>query len=366
MRTLTVIAEMGSGGAETVVDLLAREAQARGDVPMVASAGGWRAEELAADGVATVHVPLADPGAIAQLRAGRVLRRTVRERRVDLVHAHNVRATVAAWQALAGRGTAPPVLSTVHGLSDRHYRWAARILARCADQVVAVSDDVAERLVSGGLDTRRLTVIENAPAPVRLMDRELARRELDLPTDVPVALCLARLSRPKRQDLLIDAWPDVAEPAVLLLAGDGPERESLEQQVRASSVRDRVRLLGDRRDVVRLLSACDLLVLPSDREGLPMTVLEAMAAGVPVVASDVGGLRSIARPAVRSVVPGSAKALAEAVNETFGNSERTADQVREATTVVQTRFLSQTMAAAYFAAYDELARKKSRAQREPE
>ena len=359
MHSLTVIAEMGSGGAETVAAQLARLSRDRGDIVTVASAGGWRADELIPLGVETLTLPLADARLAPQLRAGRVLRRFVRESQVDLVHTHNVRATVATWQALAGRRAAPPVVSTVHGLSERHYRWAARVLARCADHVVAVSDDVAERLVAGGLDTRRLTVIENAPAPVQLMDRDLARRELDLPADAPVALCLARLSRPKRQDLLVEAWSHVAEPAVLLLAGDGPERESLEEQVRRSPSRGRVQLLGDRRDVVRLLSACDLLVLPTDREGLPMTVLEAMVAGVPVVASDVGGLRSIARPALRSVEPGSAEALARAVSETVESAQVRAGMVRAATEVVQTRFSSQTMSAAYFAVYDDLARKNS-------
>jgi glycosyltransferase involved in cell wall biosynthesis len=88
-----------------------------------------------------------------------------------------------------------------------------------------------------------------------------------------------------------------------------------------------------------------------------------MAAGVPVVASDVGGLRSIARSALRPVVPGSAPALAEAVTETFGNAQVRAEMVREAGEVVQTRFSSPTMAAAYFAVYDELARKTSGSQR---
>ena len=94
-----------------------------------------------------------------------------------------------------------------------------------------------------------------------------------------------------------------------------------------------------------------------------MTVLEAMAAGVPVVASDVGGLRSIARPALRSVVPGSSTALAEAVNEVLGSAGMRADLVREATEVVQTRFSPVSMSAAYFAVFDEVARKNSGSQR---
>ena len=361
MRSLTVIAEMGSGGAESVADQLARAALARGDSPTVASAGGWRAEALAADGVATVHVPLADPGPASQLVAARLLRRVLSGGAVDVVHAHNVRASVAARLACVRLRGAPPVISTVHGLAGGRYRRAAQVLARCADLVVAVSDDVAGRLSAAGLAADRLRVIENAPAPVPLVDRDLARRELDLPGGAPVVLCLARLSPPKRQDLLIRAWADVPEPAVLLIAGEGPLRKSLERQVRASPVRDRVRFLGDRRDVGRLLSASDALVLPTDREGLPMTVLEAMTAGVPVIASDVGGLRAIDPAAALLVPPASVAFLARAVSTTLAEPDERARRVSAARALVQTRFSSMAMAAAYFAAYEELRRRKLRA-----
>jgi glycosyltransferase involved in cell wall biosynthesis len=168
--------------------------------------------------------------------------------------------------------------------------------------------------------------------------------------DRPVVLCAARLAAPKRLDLLLDAWPETGD-ALLLVAGDGPDRAALE--ARARPLGERVRFLGTRRDVGRLLRAADLLVLPSDREGLPMTVLEAMAAGVPVVASDVGGLSALG-DAVELVAPGSAAAVAAGVRRVLGDAERRAALLARSGTLVQTRFSSAGMMAAYEFLYREL------------
>ena len=349
MRALTVIAEMGSGGAETMVADLAGHLVARGHEVGVASSGGWRADDLARTGVRTVDVPLGAPGTVSVLRTATRLRREVGRRPVDLVHAHNVRASVAARV-----GTRAPLLTTVHGLADEDYPRAARLLAK-SDLVVAVSQDVADRLSAAGLDEQRLRVIENAVPAADEVDRATARRELGLDLDVPVALCVARLATPKRVDLLLDGWTGV--PGVrLLVAGDGPDRTGLEHRARTVGLGDRVDFLGDRRDVRRLLAAADVLVLPSDREGLPMTVLEAMAAGVPVVASAVGGLRSLDPATAELVPPGSATALGDAVRRVLADPDRSRGMAEAASAVVRRRFSSSGMRTAYENVYEELVR----------
>jgi glycosyltransferase involved in cell wall biosynthesis len=347
VRALTVIAEMGSGGAETVVADLAVHRLEQGDDVGVASGGGWRADELARVGVHTVDVPLRAPGPVSVLRTAGRLRREVASRPVGLVHAHNVRASVAA--RLGTRGT--PMVTTVHGLADEDYPRAARLLRR-SDLVVAVSQDVAGRLSTAGLPEQRLRLIENAVPAADDVDRAAARGELGLDPARPVVLCVARLAPPKRVDLLLDAWSGTAIDALLLVAGDGPDRSSLEH--RAAGLDGRVRFLGDRRDVRRLLAAADVLVLPSDREGLPMTVLEAMAAGVPVVASAVGGLASFDPETIALVPPGSASALGDAVRRALadpGRSRRVAEVARE---VVRRRYSSAGMRSAYENLYEEL------------
>jgi glycosyltransferase involved in cell wall biosynthesis len=346
MRALTVIAEMGSGGAETVVADLAGHLVERGHEVGVASSGGWRADDLARDGIRTLEVPLRAPGPVTVLRAAARLRREVARRPVDLVHAHNVRASVAARL-----GTRAPLVTTVHGLADADYPRAARLLRR-SDLVVAVSQDVADRLTTAGLPEQQLRVIENAVADAGDVDRATARRELGLEPDRPVVLCVARLAAPKRVDLLLDAWPALGTQALLLVAGDGPDRPALER--RAAGLEGRVEFLGDRRDVRRLLAAADLLVLPSDREGLPMTVLEAMAAGVPVVASAVGGLASFDPDTIELVTPGSADAVGAAVVRVLADPDRSRHLAASAGAVVRRRYSSSGMRSAYENVYEEL------------
>jgi glycosyltransferase involved in cell wall biosynthesis len=342
-----VVAELGSGGAETMVDDLARGLTAAGDDVTVASNGGWRADLLAADGFATLTVPLRSRDPRSLLRAVLAIRREVRRHPVDVVHAHNVRAALAARLGTLRPGRRPRLVCTVHGLADGDYEQAARLLGRWADLVVAVSIDVKDRLVGAGLDESRVRVVENATAAVQAPDRAAARRELGLDPDRPVVLCLARLAAPKRHDLLVAAWAELPGDALLLVAGDGPGRADLARRVNAAGLAERVTLLGDRRDVDRLLAASDALVLASDREGLPVSVLEAMSAGVPVVASAVGGLLTLDPDAVELVAPGSAGALARAVSRVLDDPARGDAMRRAARALWEDRFTSAAMLAAY-------------------
>ncbi|WKN47250.1 glycosyltransferase [Nocardioides sp. Arc9.136] len=354
MRTLMVIAEMGSGGAEAVVADLALDRLGRGDEVAVASDCGWRTGDLAVRGARLVPLPLRSPSAPALARSGARLRRHLRDRPADLLHTHNVRATLAAHLAVhAARRSTPPVVATVHGLAGPDYARAVRVLDRCADVVVAVSEHVADRLRDAGLPDARLRVVENAAPLPRPPARAAARAALGLPADVPVAVCVARLVAPKRHDLVVDAWGNLPGAPVLLLAGDGPGRADLVRRAASAGVADRVRLLGDRRDVERLLAAADLVLLPSDREGLPVSVLEAMAAGVPVAASAVGGLVSLAG-AVELVDPATPEAWASAVRRLLEDPGRRSDLRAAASALVDRRFSPVAMRASYDAIYRDL------------
>ncbi|WP_193612680.1 glycosyltransferase [Nocardioides lijunqiniae] len=351
MRALMVVAELGSGGAETMVDDLARGLTAQGDDVTAVSNGGWRAELLAADGLATLTVPLRARDPRSLLRAVLAIRREARRRPVDVVHAHNVRAALAARLGTQRLRRRPPLVCTVHGLADEDYPQAARLLGRCADLVVAVSGDVRDRLVEAGLDPGAVQVVENATAGVETPDRAAARRELGLDPDRAAALCVARLAAPKRHDLLVAAWGSLPGDALLLVAGDGPERENVARLVAEAGLTERITLLGDRRDVDRLLAASDALVLASDREGLPVSVLEAMSAGVPVVASAVGGLLALDAATVELVVPGSAADLARGVSRVLDDPVRHAALSAAGRALWEERFTSAAMLAAYRGLY---------------
>ncbi len=295
-----------------------------------------------------MRVPLAPSGPVALAASVARLLAWAPGRPVDLVHTHNIRATLAAYPVARARRV--PLVTTVHGLGAQDYPRAVRVLRRCSDLVVAVSGAVAEDLRRAGLPEERVRVVENSVSvpPVRPDD---AAHLPDLPTSGPVVLCAARMTAQKRQDLLLRGWA----AGHLLLAGDGPERPRHEALARELGLGADVTFLGDRDDVATLLRRADLLALPSDWEGLPIGVLEALAAGVPVLASAVGGLPDLAD--VLALVPadGDDRELGErwgrALDRELAATEREEQRQRTARgrALVDTRFSPDRMVEAYLA-----------------
>jgi glycosyltransferase involved in cell wall biosynthesis len=233
-----------------------------------------------------------------------------------------------------------------------------RFIARGVDRYIAVSHHVAGRLCQTyGLSAPQVCVVHNSvfPAPFsRRLNAEL-RAKLMGTTERPIVLTLARLDRQKGHCYLLEAAALVPE-AVFVLAGEGPERPALEAQAKALGLDDRVMFLGFRDDVCDLLASCDLFVLPSLFEGLPLSVLEAMAAGKPVVATAIGGTdEAVVRGETGLLVPPAApSALAEAIRTILSDpvlSRRfgTAGRAR-----VQQAFSAETMVRRITAIYDEL------------
>jgi len=197
-------------------------------------------------------------------------------------------------------------------------------MAMLTDRVVAVSDAVAEQMVeSDGIgrksevgsrksavrDRKMITVIPNGIAPIGEPEEEevaLMRSELGIPSNAVVVGTVGRLAHVKGHDRFLTAFAACRLPTSrlrrgfvgqadlqLLLIGDGPARGALEEQARELGIGKRVVFAGYREDARRLIAAMDLFVLPSRSEGLPVALLEAMDAGVPVMATDVGESRAV-------------------------------------------------------------------------
>jgi glycosyltransferase involved in cell wall biosynthesis len=335
MNVTTVIAEMGSGGAETIVAELTRGLLATDEV-VVASSGGWRAAELERAGAQLLPLPLRDRRRVAA--SARLLHRYLAARRTDVIHAHNVKAALVARLATLRLCDRPPIVATLHGLAERDYPAAARILRACCGQLSGVTASVTCRIVDAGYPATRARVVENAITALRPREREVARVRLSVPAHVPAAVCVARLVAQKRHDLLIHAWQRVPAPAVLLIAGDGPTRPQLEELIHQTGQAGRIRLLGERRDVDWVLAAADLCVLPTDWEGLPVSLLEAMSLGLPVVASAVPELIATVSGAAELVPPGSVGHLAGAVRRVLDDPAFAARLGAAGRHLVQTRY----------------------------
>jgi len=351
LKILTVIPELGAGGAEVVAATLAKAAAADGHDARIASGPGFRVAEVRAAGVA--HVPLRSVGRspLDLARSVARLRSLAAVSPPDVVHAHNPKAALLCRLAFGRR---VPVLATLHGVADHELLAATRILRRAADRVVAVSPHLAEQLTRHGMPERLVDVVPNSVTALPSYSRGRARTELGIAPGELVALCPARLVDQKRHDLLVEAWARLRRPALLLLAGDGPNRARIEAAVERRGLGDRVRVLGERTDMPRLLAAADLLALATDWEGLPIALLEALAAGVPIVASDVPGISAQLGAAVRLVPPGSAPALTAALDDVLADGALRGDLAGRGRALVAARFGADRMLDRYRDLYHDL------------
>lgn len=292
-RVAQVTSERGFSGGEVQVFLLVDGLRELGHECAVYCPPGSRAEEEARRrDLAVFTIP--QRGDVDLLAARRLARGFVAAR-VDVVHLNTGRAAwlggMAAWWA------GIPALVTRRMDRPVKRNWRTRLVyGRFARRAAAISPAVAECLAAGGVPRERIGVIPEAVdfrriAPLR--GRDAVRAAEGATTGGVVLLAMAALVRRKGLDVLLDAVAALAgngmRPAVWL-AGDGPERGALAAQAERLGLGAQVRFLGYRRDVGDLLAACDILVLPSRREGLGNAALEAMGAGRPVVASAVGGL----------------------------------------------------------------------------
>ncbi|MGH7531917.1 MAG: glycosyltransferase [Gemmatimonadales bacterium] len=301
MTILHVMTPSGIGGMERVVEMLAAGQCAAGDdvhvaavpvppeAPDVPVLRALRSAGVAVRGVAMPpHRYLAERAAIADLCV---------ELAPDVIHTHGYRADVVSL-GLARRARAAAV-TTIHGFTggvwkNRLYERIQRHVARQVDAVVAVSEPLARELRAVGVAADRLHLVVNGCAPMEPVRRDEARSALDLPPDGFVAGWVGRLSHEKGLDVLIDALAHPAAPRLTLaVVGDGPLRVALEARAVRLGVNDRIRWCGVVPGAGRYFSAFDVLVMSSRTEGTPIVALEAMHAGVPLIATAVGGLPDI-------------------------------------------------------------------------
>jgi glycosyltransferase involved in cell wall biosynthesis len=234
----------------------------------------------------------------------------------DVVHAHGARAGAVSVLARAH-----PLVVTWHNTkpASLRRRWAhpvaERVAARGAQLTLAVSPDLAARARRAGATEVRLVAVPAPQLPPLTRDRSQVRAELGV-GDRPLVLAVARLERQKRLDLLVEAttgWTRRPDRPVVAVAGVGSLADALERRARA--VESPLSLLGRREDVADLLNAADVAVLSSDWEGYPLIAQEALRAGVPLVATAVGGVPALVGGAAALVPAGDAEALGACLDE---------------------------------------------------
>jgi glycosyltransferase involved in cell wall biosynthesis len=339
LRVLWLIDSLTIGGAEALAVEFAsavRSDEVQLQVCCLRSIrGNARQGDLERRGVRVTNL---DARSLRDLRAFRRLQRVIRHARPRVVHAHLHYASI--WGAVAARAAGVPLLATLHVMPDGAPWWTAdgvreRLMCRLLDhwsaRVIAVSAAVARAYAaSGRIREGKLRVVHNGVDCDRILQgaalgRDL-RREIGIGPDTPVVTTVSVLRPGKGVEVLLDAVPLVlarVPDVVFLVVGDGPEREALERRAAALQSPGRVLFLGHRNDVPRILGASDLFAFPSHGDAFPTVLLEAMAAGVPIVASDVGGIPEIVEAATGCLVPASDPgALGESVAALLGTPER--------------------------------------------
>jgi glycosyltransferase involved in cell wall biosynthesis len=312
-----VLSSFGLGGQERVAVDLARIQRAAGHavlaVSIASGAEGPNGAAFREMGVLTETItkgPRVDPSLPFRLAAH------FRRHDVDVVHTHNPHALIygapAAW--LAGAVS----VHSKHGMNpDRPRRlWLRRAAARLVDAYVAVTPTLAmSALAQRDCRAGRLHVIPNGIDVARFSPsrrgRRKVREELGIPDDAWVVGTVGRLAPEKAQTLLLDAMaPLLSNERRLVIIGDGPEREALAARIASTPSGRYVHMLGARRDVDRLLPALDAFALTSVTEGLPLVLLEAMSAGLPVLSTAVGGIPDLVEHRVTGLLSPTGEAAA--------------------------------------------------------
>lgn len=364
MRIAHIAAPALFGGLERVLSGLARAQVARGHSVMVVailSPGAAVPSFLAPLSAAGVRVETHHVGNRAYLAERRLVRRLLRDAGTEVVHTHGYRPDFLHLGV--ARRLRLPIVSTAHGFASHKPGLALQerlqVFAwKRFDAVVAVSEALAQHLRSLGVPPGRLSQIRNglvtSPDP---LSRDDARQGLGLPDSVPVIGWVGRLSAEKDPVLAVDALATSGtSDAHLCFIGDGGLREACLSRAAQLGLGDRVHLQGSRPEAARYLAAFDLLLLSSRTEGTPMTILEAVAAGVPVVATAVGGVPAVLGCDALLVGPQDAAALGAALRQAL--SDPTAARVRAA--AVQSRLARDEAASdwvdAYLALYARLIR----------
>ncbi len=333
MKILLLTTHLEMGGIPIYVVSLATGLKRRGHTPIVASSGGWLEKRLAEEGIAHEKISCRtsiELNPVLWFRVFPKLFALIKKERPDLIHGHTRVTQVLAW-ALS-RSTGVPYVTTCHGLYQRRL---GRKLFRCwGEWVMAISQPTMERLVREYklVPPHQVVLVRNgievdrflAPPPAQEM--AWFRETIGL-KGKPVIGAIARLSPVKGFDTLLKSVPGLLKDfpnLQVLLVGDGPAREDLVRLAYDLKIADRVVIFHSMEDTRIPLAVMDLFAAPSLQEGFGLAIVEAMASGVPVVASNAGGPAEIIEENISGLLvpPNDPASLERAIRTLLADSER--------------------------------------------
>lgn len=360
-RILQVFVPGAAGGLESVVVMLARGLKEAGGavaVSAVLEPGTAVPASVVALQDAGLEVFCHAPAHRAYLRERQLHEQTIQRWNAQIVHTHGYRADLLAGSAAARLGRAR--IATVHGFTGGD--WKNRLYERLQlrsfrryDRIVAVSRPIRERLLAIGIADERIAVVPNAWSSTRpLLTRAAARTALGVAPGARIVGWVGRLSQEKGADILLSALALLGDQTIgVSVLGDGAERTVLQERAQALGVSQRVRWHGVVPDAGIYGAAFDCFVLSSRTEGTPIALLEAMASGVPVVTTAVGGVPDVVTSEEALLVPAEDPgALAGAIAQVFADPGAAAIRASQA----RARLTRQFAAAPWIARHHDIYR----------
>lgn len=361
LRILVITTGLRLGGAEQQIAALARAFVALGNSVAIVSLTEGQEIDLPAG------IPITELGMrktpLSMLAALRKTRQVVREWRPDVIHSHMVHGNLFA-RALTRTGRMPPVVCSAH--SAREGGTLRTLAYRLTDRWCALTTHVSEAgrqamVESGAAPARRVIVMPNGIDTTRFRPddavRERARRDLGLGSQDILVLNVGRLVSEKDQATLIEAFRLVARAvpnARLVIAGEGPLRPALQDRIVQGGLATLATLAGARSDIPDLLRAADVFALSSRIEGMPLAVGEALATGLPVVATAAAGVAELAGDTATITPIGDAAALASALEKAIRQLPGTQAQRDRRRQQIVSRFDVSAVARQWLVNYQQL------------
>lgn len=293
-----VTPQLSFGGAEVHVINLANGLVKGGHRVTILSSGGNLEASLNQD-IQVKHGPVNKKSLISIFKCAMLIKRIIIDKEIDLVHTHGVTPSISARIAtIMGK---VPIINTAHGWETDEYKRVAKFLKWTVNQVIAVSKSLADSLIQEGLPANLVEVVynginlnnKNRSVFKNAMEKSKTKEKINWSANTLIITTVARLEPPKGLFVLMDAIKQLVQldPKVkFVLVGDGTLRSLLEKKAHELDLDNKIVFLGWQEDVAGILAVSDIFCLPSLREGLPLSVAEAMGASLPVVATEVNGL----------------------------------------------------------------------------
>jgi len=296
----------------------------------------------------------------ADWRAVRQIEEYIQEDAIDVVHTHGYKADLYGF--LAAWRLSKPVVATCHNWVGGTtalgiYNHLDRLALKKFGALAAVSDEVAQRLLDAGVPAEKIKTIANG------IDVQAFEHAQPLPvlsfTNEKVIGMVARLDLQKGFEYLLRAVRELCHTFAglkVVIVGEGPDRQAIEEMVKEYGLQSNVVLAGQHSDMPAVYAAMDIFVLPSLNEGLPMTILEAMAASRPVVATRVGAIPKVITDGVNGLLvnPRDTEGLRNAITSLLSDPERCRQMGEKAHDWVSRNYTSEAMALKYRQLYDEI------------